>query len=165
MANENERKTYVVKPGFTHGINDQYKAGDKVQLTEYEAGPLADKLELYDPAKKDEPATSRSFRNAVRNASDEELLAFPGVSQGNLSNIRSWALSNDQPATAPSGQVAAQPANSDTGATRTTGPITADSTATADAQKKGTEQSGDTGIPQTAAGSARDTSAHSTAKK
>lgn len=37
---------YIVKPGFVHGANDQYKAGDIVEMSEIEAAPLLDKLEL-----------------------------------------------------------------------------------------------------------------------
>lgn len=44
MADEKQYK-YRVKAGYTHGINDQYKAGDVVELTETEAAPFLDKLE------------------------------------------------------------------------------------------------------------------------
>lgn len=36
---------YVVKPGFTHGARNQFKAGDVVELTEQEAAGFLDKLQ------------------------------------------------------------------------------------------------------------------------
>lgn len=38
-------KKYKLRPGFTHGIADQYKAGDVVEMTEFEAIGLLDKFE------------------------------------------------------------------------------------------------------------------------
>lgn len=35
---------YQVRPGYTHGARRQYKAGDKVELTEQEAAGFLDKL-------------------------------------------------------------------------------------------------------------------------
>jgi hypothetical protein len=47
-----EKKTYVVKPGYTHGVAKRYKAGDTLELTDAEAVGLLDKLEVVDPNKK-----------------------------------------------------------------------------------------------------------------
>lgn len=40
--------TYRVRPKFTHGAFNQYKAGDRVVLTEQEAAGFLDKLELVE---------------------------------------------------------------------------------------------------------------------
>lgn len=37
---------YRVRPGFTHGLKDEYKAGDLLELEPSQARSFADKLEL-----------------------------------------------------------------------------------------------------------------------
>lgn len=66
--------TYRVKPGYRHGRHNQHGPGDTVELTEREAAPILDKVELVreEAASPDlaEPATS-----ALDDLSDDELKA------------------------------------------------------------------------------------------
>lgn len=39
---------YRVRPGFTHGLKDEYKAGDTLDLEPQQARGFADKLELVE---------------------------------------------------------------------------------------------------------------------
>lgn len=90
--------TYRVKPGFTHGASDQYKAGDTVELTEAEAAGFLDKLELAKGGKKaksDEDAQPTTLRAAIAAASDDELLELPFIGRGNVQHLRAWAAGED----------------------------------------------------------------------
>lgn len=88
---ENEKKTYVVKPGFTHGVNDRYKAGDTLELTAHEATGMSDKLELYDPNKNLSAKPKPNLRDALASATDEEILAIPGLTRRDLEHVRAFA--------------------------------------------------------------------------
>ena len=59
---------FQIKPGYRHGRNDEFGAGDVVEMTEYEAGPIMHKLielgeagtpTVKSPAK-DEPPTKKA---------------------------------------------------------------------------------------------------------
>ena len=41
-----DKKTYRIRPGFTHGAGRALQAGDLVEMTEREASGFLDKLEL-----------------------------------------------------------------------------------------------------------------------
>lgn len=95
---------YRVRPGMTHGAQKQYKGDDVVTLTEAEATPILDKVELVSDAKRSRAggdprqgelvvATpgNADLRYAILNASDEELLAIPGIGEKSLEGVRAWA--------------------------------------------------------------------------
>lgn len=84
---------YRVKPGFTHGAGNQYKAGDIVELTEEEAAGFLDKLELTTgrKAKAAEEESAVDLRAAILAASDEELADALGVDVKALTALRQGA--------------------------------------------------------------------------
>lgn len=55
-----EKKPYRVKPGYRHGMNNEYGPGDIVELTDHEAAPLYFKLEAI----RGEPAAMAALRQA-----------------------------------------------------------------------------------------------------
>lgn len=84
---------YRVKPGFTHGAQKQYKAGDTVELTAEEAAGFIDKLELVTGKKaktnSDEAETAPvDWREAIQSASPQEIADALGVDVGALMALR-----------------------------------------------------------------------------
>lgn len=105
-----EPKKYVVRPGFTHGANEQYGPGDIVELTVQEYRGFEDKLapieevDLVNPVQPTPSALklSAAERKAlaaagldtdekITAASDEELLAIDGIGPKSVDKIRAGA--------------------------------------------------------------------------
>lgn len=97
---------YRVKPGQQFGARKQHTAGAIVELTEQEAAGFLDKLELVGDSKSapqpgftlveggllltQEPLQV-SLRAAILAASDEELIAIPGIGEKSVETVRAWA--------------------------------------------------------------------------
>ncbi len=52
---EETKKLYRCRPGFTHGVSDEVKPGDTIELTDREAAGLLDKFELVEAVVVEEP--------------------------------------------------------------------------------------------------------------
>lgn len=97
---------YRVKPGHQFGARKQHAEGAIVELTEQEAAGFLDKLELVRESKSapqlgltlveggllltQEPLQV-SLRGAILAASDEELIAIPGIGEKSVEAVRAWA--------------------------------------------------------------------------
>jgi hypothetical protein len=118
---------YRVKQGQQFGARKQHQAGAIVELTEQEAAGFLDKLELVDgtnasPKRADEltegglfvtpqsqttPTTVatafQNLRTAILAASDEELIAIPGIGEKSVEAVRAWARGETEQGSAPTG--------------------------------------------------------------
>lgn len=71
--------TYQVKPGRTFGAGGKYKPGDRVQLTEEEAKPFLDKLQLISEQADSTPlAPVVGLRNDLGVKVPDDLKLMPG---------------------------------------------------------------------------------------
>jgi hypothetical protein len=126
MADE-QKYTYRVRPGFIHGRDGEYTAGQTVELTEGEARGLEDKLEKVggstrgevtqqseaDAAKQraqeSQVAQTTDLKTLIAQASDEQLLDLPGITKNALSKLRAWATEEQTTEDAPTSTRSARP--------------------------------------------------------